>query len=184
MEHHYHGFIQLITGPMFSGKTTELFRLTKRYSLAGKKVVIVKYARDIRFHPTMACTHDLNKMEAISAINLEDVYLILQKYDIIGIDEGQFFNDLVPLTQELANNGKIVIISALNGDYQQKPFQNIALLLSVAEKVDKLSAVCQKCGLSASFTYRKVKSELREIIGGEEIYQAVCRGCLLKLANV
>ncbi|KAI1726452.1 thymidine kinase domain-containing protein [Ditylenchus destructor] len=168
---------------MFSGKTTELFRLTKRHNLAGKRVVIVKYARDTRYDSSMACTHDMNKMEAISAVTLAEVYPEIQQYDVVGIDEGQFFEDLVMHAQELANSGKVVIIAALNGDYRQKPFQNVTMLFSIAEKIDKLSAVCRSCGHSASFTFRKLQSAKREIIGGEEIYQAVCRACVIDLYN-
>lgn len=168
---------------MFSGKTTELFRLTKRHTLAGKRVVIVKYARDTRYDSSMACTHDMNKMEAISAVTLAEVYPELQNYDVVGIDEGQFFEDLVSHAQELANKGKVVIIAALNGDYRQKPFQNVTMLFSASEKIDKLSAVCRSCGHSASFTFRNLQSAKREIIGGEEIYQAVCRACVIDLYN-
>jgi len=175
------GLIHIILGPMFSGKTTELFRLTNRFRLAGKKSVVVKYSRDDRYDIGMACTHDLNKMEAISAVSLADVFDELLQYDVIGLDEGQFFDDVVPYAQTLANEGKTVIIAALNGDYQQKPFNNITLLFALAEKIEKLSAVCISCGNSASFTHRTLKSTKREVIGGGEIYQAVCRSCYISL---
>jgi len=173
------GLIHLILGPMFSGKTTELFRLTKRYSLAGKRVVVVKYSKDNRYDLSHACTHDLNKMEAIAALNIGDVMEQIDSFDVVGIDEGQFFQDVVQCAEDLANSGKVVIIAALNGDYQQKPFQNITSLFSMAEKIEKLSAVCRSCGHSASFTFRTLQSTEREVIGGEDIYQAICRHCLL-----
>uniref|UniRef100_A0A915E758 Thymidine kinase n=1 Tax=Ditylenchus dipsaci TaxID=166011 RepID=A0A915E758_9BILA len=183
---HWRGSIHLIIGPMFSGKTTELFRLTKRHTLAGKKVVVVKYARDNRYDATMACTHDLNKMEAVSAVLLGDVFHDIEKYDVIGIDEGQFFEDVVlqsEIFSEIGQQRKNGYYCSFERDYLQKPFQNITMLFSLAERIDKLSAVCQACGHSASFTHRKSQSAKRELIGGEEIYQAVCRVCLFQHQN-
>lgn len=179
MKHRYHhsnGSIHLIVGPMFSGKTTELFRLSNRYSLAGKKVCIVKYARDTRYDNVMVCTHDLRKMDAISAVKVNDAWNDLCKHDVIGIDEGQFFDDVVECAERLADMGKTVIIAALDGDFRRKPFPNIATLFPLAEKVDKVNAVC-KCGDDASFTLRTVKCSQREVIGGKEMYEAVCRNC-------
>ncbi|AWN82236.1 Thymidine kinase [Candidatus Cardinium hertigii] len=171
------GSIHLIIGPMFSGKTTELFRLTKRYILAGKKTILVKYAKDKRHNTDMATTHDRVHREAFSTLRIKDVYNSIINYDIIGIDEGQFFPDIVPYAQKLANQGKTLLIAALNGDYLQKPFRPIATLLAQAERIEKLNAVCQLCGHSASFTYRIIARPERELIGGIESYQAVCRLC-------
>ncbi|CAD5218744.1 unnamed protein product [Bursaphelenchus okinawaensis] len=179
MKNRYHlsnGSIHLIVGPMFSGKTTELFRLSNRYSLAGKRVVVVKYARDTRYDDLMVCTHDLRKMDAISAVKVNDVWDELIKHDVIGIDEGQFFDDVVECAEQLADMGKTVIIAALDGDFQRKPFPNIATLFPLAEKVDKVNAVC-RCGDDASFTLRTVKCNQVEVIGGKEMYEAVCRTC-------
>uniref|UniRef100_A0A183BXS0 Thymidine kinase n=1 Tax=Globodera pallida TaxID=36090 RepID=A0A183BXS0_GLOPA len=117
---HQRGSIHLIIGPMFSGKTTELFRLAQRYILAGRKVAVVKYALDTRYDETHACTHDLRKMEAMRATEMAEAFDELRKFDVIGIDEGQFFKDIVKYAQELANIGKTVIIAALNGDYRQE----------------------------------------------------------------
>ncbi|CAD5226166.1 unnamed protein product [Bursaphelenchus xylophilus] len=179
MKNRYHlssGSIHLIVGPMFSGKTTELFRLSNRYSLAGKKVIVVKYARDTRYDDVMVCTHDLRKMDAISALKVNDVWSKLIENDVIGIDEGQFFEDVVECAESLADMGKTVIIAALDGDFQRKPFPNIATLFPLAEKVDKVNAVC-RCGDDASFTLRTVKCNQVEVIGGKEMYEAVCRNC-------
>lgn len=178
------GSIHVITGPMFSGKTTELFRLVRRHKLAGKRVVIVKSAKDYRFDELQACTHDMNKMEAISSYELGMIFNQIKEYDVIGIDEGQFFPDILLYSQELANMGRTVIIAALNGDYRQKPFPNAANLFSIAEKIEKLSAVCQGCGQSASFTTRILDNAMDddklELIGGKETYKALCRVCLLE----
>ncbi|KAL3093213.1 hypothetical protein niasHT_022663 [Heterodera trifolii] len=180
---HQRGSIHLIIGPMFSGKTTELFRLAQRYILAGRKVAVVKYALDTRYDESHACTHDKRKMEAISATKMEDAFEELNKFDVIGIDEGQFFKDIVKYAQELANTGKTVIIAALNGDYRQEPFQNVAMLIPLAEKIEKLSAVC-RCGQSASFTFRMSECTKLEMIGGQELYRALCRTCVVEYNRV
>nr|CAD2162316.1 unnamed protein product [Meloidogyne enterolobii] len=176
---HQRGCIQLIIGPMFSGKTTELFRLATRHTLAGRSVAIIKYRHDIRYDSTQACTHDHRKMEAFLAENIEEIYETIKNYNVIGIDEGQFFKDLVKYAQDLADIGKIVIIAALNGDYKQEPFPNVTKLIPNAEKIEKLNAVCH-CGQSASFTFRLSTNKRVEIIGGEELYRAMCRECVFK----
>uniref|UniRef100_A0A914N3H0 Thymidine kinase n=1 Tax=Meloidogyne incognita TaxID=6306 RepID=A0A914N3H0_MELIC len=212
---HQRGCIQLIIGPMFSGKTffylfsekffffrTELFRLATRHTLAGRSVAIIKYRHDIRYDSTQACTHDHRKMEAFLAENIEEIYETIKNYNVIGIDEGQFLKilkkfmkqlkiimllelmkgnlfNLVKYAQDLADIGKIVIIAALNGDYKQEPFPNVTKLIPNAEKIEKLNAVCH-CGQSASFTFRLSTNKRVEIIGGEELYRAMCRECVFK----
>lgn len=173
--------LNLIIGPMFSGKTTELFRLVRRYILAGKRAVIVKYAKDNRYDSVMACTHDLCKMEALSAIRISDVYDKLLDFDVVGIDEAQFFDDILPHVDNLANLGKTVIIAALDGDYQKKPFLPIVPLFALSEKIVKVNAVCRTCGRDAAFTIRTTTSRELEVIGGEEMYRAVCRSCYKNL---
>ncbi|KAI6180227.1 Thymidine kinase, cytosolic [Aphelenchoides besseyi] len=171
------GSINLIVGPMFSGKTTELLRQCRRHTLAKRSVVIVKYKKDTRYDDVMICTHDSLKMDGLRAIRLGDVWEKLMNSDVIGIDEGQFFEDVVEGAETLANCGKMVIVAALDGDYKRKQFESIAKLVPLAEKVEKITAVCQFCGHSASFTLRTIASNVREVIGGAEMYQAVCRYC-------
>jgi len=177
------GSIHLIIGPMFSGKTTELFRLVRRHKLAGKEVVVVKSSKDNRFDKVQACTHDMNKMEAITSYDIASIHEELKRYDVIGIDEGQFFEDIAYFAEKLANSGRTVIIAALNGDYRQKSFQTVTSLFSISDKIEKLSAVCHTCGHSASFTYRISESTELEVIGGKEAYLAVCRSCLIIKTN-
>ncbi|KAK0400142.1 hypothetical protein QR680_003375 [Steinernema hermaphroditum] len=148
------GGIHMIVGPMFSGKSTELFRQLNRYELAGKKTVLVKYAKDNRYDSEMASTHDAKKMKALKALRLSDVINTIQQYQVIGVDEGQFFDDIVTISEALANMGKTVIIAALDGDFRREPFPTIARLYSLSEKVDKLTAVCRQCSYFASFTTR------------------------------
>uniref|UniRef100_A0AC34QH49 Thymidine kinase, cytosolic n=1 Tax=Panagrolaimus sp. JU765 TaxID=591449 RepID=A0AC34QH49_9BILA len=174
------GCIHLILGPMFSGKTTEMFRLCTRQKLAGKQVKIVKYALDNRYDDNMASTHDRSKMEAVAAKEIKDVFPQLLEADVIGIDEGQFFTDIVEFAEKLANNGKIVFIAALDGNYRREPFPCIADLLALAENAFKLTAVCKPCGQPAPFTLRTIETTEVEVIGGEEIYMAVCRDCYRK----
>ncbi|KAI6231384.1 Thymidine kinase, cytosolic [Aphelenchoides besseyi] len=179
-ENNSRGSINLIVGPMFSGKTTELLRQCRRHTLAKRRVVIVKYKKDTRYDDVMICTHDSLKMDGLRAIRLDDVWDKLMDSDVIGIDEGQFFEDVVEGAELLANRGKTVIVAALDGDYQRNQFESIAKLVPLAEKVEKITAVCQFCGHSASFTLRTIASDVREVIGGAEMYQAVCRRCYHK----
>uniref|UniRef100_A0A1I7YBT0 Thymidine kinase n=1 Tax=Steinernema glaseri TaxID=37863 RepID=A0A1I7YBT0_9BILA len=167
----------MIVGPMFSGKSTELFRHMNRYELAGKKTVLVKYAKDDRYDSEMASTHDKRKMKALKAIRLCEVIDTIQDYQVIGVDEGQFFDDIVTYAEALANMGKTVIIAALDGDFRREPFPTITRLYALAEKVDKLSAVCRKCSYFASFTARTKPLDEVEVIGGVEMYEAMCRKC-------
>ncbi|TMS38719.1 hypothetical protein L596_005379 [Steinernema carpocapsae] len=171
------GAIHMIVGPMFSGKSTELFRQLHRYELAGKKTVLVKYARDNRYDSEMASTHDRKKMKALKAVKLGEVMDTIRDYQVIGVDEGQFFEDIVTNAEALANLGKTVIIAALDGDFRREPFPVIARLYSLSEKVDKLTAVCRKCSYFASFTARTKPLDEVEVIGGVEMYEAMCRQC-------
>ena len=189
------GHIELIMGCMFAGKTSELMRRVKRYNVSGKHCLVIKYSKDNRYLemttdstnpndsnkdvpklPKIA-THDKNFMDAISVDQLSEVKQ-WELYDVIGVDEGQFFPDLVEFCDYAADQGKVVIVSALDGTFQQKPFQQIADLIPKAETVDKLSAVCMRCFKNATFTKRIGSETEIEIIGGMDKYIAVCRECL------
>jgi len=173
------GYITLIIGPMFSGKTTELIRLIKRATIAGKKCVVVKYDKDIRYGDELH-THDLVEYIASYKCNdLNQLQEIYKEYDVIAIDEGSFIKN-INMVDEWANNGKIIYISALDADFNRNPFANITNLIAKTEVIIKLSAIC-KCGENASFTYRKNDNVNLEVIGGSEIYNALCRTCYNKL---
>lgn len=116
-------------------------------------------------------------MKALKTSSLEDVKEKAKGYDVVAIDEGQFYSDIVEFCEELANSGVIVMVAALDGTFQRKPFGNIINLLPVAEKVTKLTAVCVHCSNEAAFTQRVIESEEIELIGGEESYKPVCRKC-------
>ncbi|CAG5128896.1 unnamed protein product [Candidula unifasciata] len=171
------GQIQIIFGPMFSGKTTELMRRLKRYQIANYGCLVIKYAKDIRYDFTGIATHDRQVLPAVSCETLTDLMPEALKHDVIGIDEGQFFPDIVSFCDQLANHGKVVIVAALDGTFQKKGFGDILNLVPLAEHVMKLTAVCLKCYKEASFTKRKGSETQIEVIGGTDKYIAVCRQC-------
>jgi thymidine kinase len=172
---------------MFSGKSTELLRLIRNGEIAKKKTVLVKYAGDTRYSDEEICTHDRVKRDSYTSIKLYDTYnLHKDEFDNsnqIGIDEGQFFPDLVEFAEEMANKGKRVIIAMLDGDFSRNEFKvnKIEKLLAICDDFKKLRAVCAFCGKedSAGFSKRTVDSKETELIGGEEMYKASCRKCYL-----
>lgn len=187
------GKIKLFLGPMFSGKSTSMCSAVERYHLAGKKCAIVKFLNDTRYDHKLDSTRDgiithagqeYNNIPIIRASNLEEIYNQLIKYDVIGIDEVQFFVSIETI-QLLANNGKIVICAGLDGTHKAVPFGRILELIPMAEEVIKLAAVCMKCGDDASFTARidKSQDDVIELIGGVETYVALCRECMFNFAE-
>eukprot|EP00049_Salpingoeca_infusionum_P022461 m.6893 g.6893 ORF g.6893 m.6893 type:complete len:235 (-) comp5203_c0_seq1:2360-3064(-) len=173
------GSIHLILGPMFSGKSTELLRRMRRYAMAKYKCFFVKYANDTRYGDGIV-THDKQRSDAIACSRLEDIKQKASGYDVVGIDEGQFFPDILEVAEELANNGKLVIVAALDGTFQRKPFNNILQLVPRSESVIKLTAVCMMCHTEAAFSKRLGTETEVEVIGGADKYIAVCRECFHK----
>ena len=170
------------------GKSTELVRRIRRFTAAKKKCIVLKHISDKqRNQVDDVTTHDLQTFKAVTYSTLTDFinHENLYHVDVIGIDEGQWFKDVVWLSEILANCGKIVIIAALDGSFQRKPFlyldgSSILNLIPLAEEVIKLTAICQYCSKSASFTKRIVESKEIELIGGAESYHATCRACFYK----
>ncbi|KAM4603658.1 thymidine kinase, cytosolic [Polymixia lowei] len=171
------GQIQVIFGPMFSGKSTELMRRVRRFQIAQYNCLVIKYAKDTRYSDKGMATHDKNIMEAIPANQLSHTYALALQACVIGIDEGQFFPDVVEFCEEMANLGKTVIVAALDGTFQRKPFGNILSLVPLAESVVKLNAVCMQCYKEAAYTKRLGAEKEVEVIGGADKYQAACRKC-------
>ncbi|AID46824.1 thymidine kinase [Penguinpox virus] len=176
------GSIHVITGPMFSGKTSELVRRIKRFMLSNFKCIIIKHCGDNRYNEddiNKVCTHDRLFMEAIASSNLSVLVpkILKDGIEVIGIDEGQFFLDIVEFSESMANLGKIVIIAALNGDFKRELFGNVCKLLPLAETVSSLTAICVKCYREASFSKRITESKEVMDIGGKDKYMAVCRKC-------
>ncbi|XP_006635214.1 thymidine kinase, cytosolic [Lepisosteus oculatus] len=171
------GQIQVIFGPMFSGKSTELMRRVRRFQIAQYKCLLVKYSKDNRYSDSGVATHDRRTMEAVPASQLRDIYQLALDCAVIGIDEGQFFPDTVEFCEELANMGKTIIVAALDGTFQRKAFGNILNLVPLAESVVKLNAVCMECFREAAYTKRLGAEKEVEVIGGADKYHAVCRAC-------
>lgn len=172
--------LQLIIGPMFSGKSTELIRRCSKYRISKHSCVMVKYAGDVRYSFDNVTTHDNISIQGIDVVKSRSILEIvntLSKFSVICIDEGQFFEDIY-VVNNLANMGKIVIIAALDSTYKQLPFVNITNLISCCESVTKLHAVCMNCFTdNASFTIRITNEDELEVIGGLDKYMSVCRRC-------
>ncbi|XP_022080425.1 thymidine kinase, cytosolic-like [Acanthaster planci] len=177
------GQIQVIFGPMFSGKTTELLRRIKRFEIANYSCLVIKYAKDDRYDKEGVATHDRQVTKAVSTECLYDLLDSSTNHDVIGIDEGQFFPDCIEFAEDMANQGKIVIVAALDGTFQRKGFGNILNLVPLAENVVKLNAVCMMCYQEASYTKRMGMETKLEVIGGADKYMAVCRECFNKPAH-
>lgn len=173
------GKLELIIGPMFSGKTSELIRRVNRYKIANKKCIIIKSNKDNRYSTdSNLYTHDKINVPAYNVDCLDKIdKTILSDYDIYGIDEGQFFPDIEQFVNKLLENDKTIIISALDATYEMKPFYNICNLIPISEKVKKLNAICMQCGNKAHFSKRIIKNNNIELIGGNETYIPVCRKC-------
>jgi len=171
------GQLQVIFGPMFSGKTTELLRRIKRYQVATYSCLVIKYEKDNRYDEHGVATHDRQIYEAVSTCTLQKIKHLALEYDVIGVDEGQFFPDVVEFCEEMAQLNKTVIVAALDGDYQRKAFGPILELVPLAESVVKLNAVCMHCHGEGAFTKRLGAETELEVIGGADKYMAACRHC-------
>ncbi|KAH0574311.1 Thymidine kinase [Spironucleus salmonicida] len=172
------GNIQLILGPMFSGKSTELIRRIRKYRAAKRSVLVVKFAADTRYSADQLSTHDMMGLPAVQASRLADViHLVDATIDVVAIDEGQFYPDLVEHAEALANAGKTVLVTALDGNFLRKPFDVIPPLCALADHVDKLSSVCYSCFQDAPFSARITNDTAEVVIGGADMYVACCRAC-------
>ena len=151
------GWIEVICGSMFSGKTEELIRRLKRVKIANLKAEIFKPAVDIRYDDIKIVSHDENKIQSTPVNNSQTILLLAQDVDVVGIDEAQFFDDqIIRFARKLALNGIRVIVAGLDMDYQGKPFGQMPNLLAIADYITKLHAICMKCGNIANISYRKV----------------------------
>jgi thymidine kinase len=175
------GRLELIIGCMYSGKTTELMRRVQMYQVLKKKIVAYTHSSDSRYSESgNIATHNRNIMSAIPLSKLagsetKDEY---KEAEIVFIEEGQFFPDLVEFVLSAVNrDNKIVVVSGLDGDFQLNPFENIVRLIPHSEGITKLNALCKMCGdgTPACFSKRLVDSKERELVGSDGIYEAVCR---------
>lgn len=178
MVHKHMGWIEVICGSMFSGKTEELIRRMRRAQIARQRVEIFKPAIDTRYSDAEIVSHDEQKLPSIMVKNAQQIISLSLEAQVVGIDEAQFFGKgLVKVAKTLANMGKRVIIAGLDMDYRGEPFNPIPDLLAIAEDITKTHAICVICGNPANFTQRKTKSKNQVVIGASDIYDARCRNC-------
>ncbi len=172
------GWIEVICGSMFSGKTEELIRRLKRAKFANLKVEIFKPSIDTRYHDEMVVSHDENAIHSTPVTSSSNILLLAGDVDVIGIDEAQFFDDeLVNVCNQLANQGIRVIVAGLDMDYLGKPFGPIPQLMAVAEYVTKVHAICMKCGDLANHSHRITKNNNLVLLGETDSYEPLCRTC-------
>lgn len=174
------GWIEVITGCMFSGKTEELIRRLKRARIAKQEVEIFKPALDIRYDVINIVSHDANTIQSTPVPASSNIMLLGHDTDVIGIDEAQFFDDQLPFVcQTLANQGTRVIVAGLDMDYLGQPFGPIPHLLAIADQVTKVQAVCMHCGDLATHSHRIVNNDSVIHLGEKESYIPLCRGCFV-----
>lgn len=172
------GSIEVICGGMFSGKTEELLRRARRALIAGQKLILIKPYQDNRYSETSVVSHDKNQMESISVSTAHEIIPLVQDKDVVCIDEAQFFDlDLIEVVNQIANNGKRVILAGLDMDYEGKPFEPVPQLLAIAEYITKLHAICSQSGLMANFSQRVTESTERIVVGESEAYEPRARHC-------
>lgn len=176
------GWIEVICGSMFSGKTEELIRRLKRAKIANLKVEIFKPAIDTRYHEQQIVSHDENAILSTPIDNSQTILLLTSEVDVIGIDEAQFFDDQLPdVCDQLALSGARVIVAGLDMDYTGKPFGQMPFLLAKADYITKLHAICVQCGNIASFSYRKTADGGQVLLGEKDRYEPRCRKCFYEL---
>ncbi|HEU4553774.1 MAG TPA: thymidine kinase [Chitinophaga sp.] len=172
------GWIEVICGSMFSGKTEELIRRLKRARIANLRMEIFKPGIDVRYDEQHIVSHDENKVLSTPIDNSQQILLLAQEVDVVGIDEAQFFDAELPyVCDELALRGIRVIVAGLDMDYLGRPFGTMPALLAKADYITKLHAICVKCGNIASYSYRKTASKATVLLGEQEAYEPRCRNC-------
>ncbi len=172
------GWIEVICGSMFSGKTEELIRRLKRVKIANLKVEIFKPAIDVRFDEVKIVSHDTNAIQSTPIDNSQKILLLANDVEVIGIDEAQFFDsEIANVCDELAFRGIRVIVAGLDMDYLGNPFGQMPYIMAKADYVTKLHAICMKCGNIANYSYRKVPNEDQVMIGAKDVYEPRCRKC-------
>lgn len=172
------GWIEVICGSMFSGKTEELIRRLKRVRIAEQSVEIYKPARDTRYSKDEVVSHDARSIPSRAIQHPKEILEVAAHIDVIGIDEAQFFDEtLREVCEELALRGHRVIVAGLDMDFRGRPFGPMPDLLAVAEYITKLHAICNHCGNLATHTYRLTTDAETVVLGEKDIYEARCRHC-------
>jgi len=172
------GWIEVICGSMFSGKTEELIRRLKRAKFAQLKVEIFKPQIDNRYHEEEVVSHDRNSISSTPVPASSNILLLANDIDVVGIDEAQFFDDeIVNVCNQLARQGVRVVVAGLDMDFMGKPFGPMPALLATAEYITKVHAICVECGDLAQHSYRFSENEDLVLVGEQESYKPLCRKC-------
>ena len=172
------GWIEVICGSMFSGKTEELIRRLKRAEFAKQKILIFKPFADKRYSESKVVSHDSNEIASTPVKSSQEILQLSKDVDVVALDEAQFFDDgIVGVCNELANLGKRVIIAGLDMDYEGNPFGPMPNLMAIAEFVTKVHAICMKCGELANHSHRIIDKEELVLLGEVGEYEPLCRSC-------
>jgi thymidine kinase len=172
------GWIEVVCGSMFSGKTEELIRRLRRAQYANQQVQIFKPTVDSRYHQENVVSHNKNAIQSKAVSSSNDILELSNNIEVIGVDEAQFFDEHLPeVCMKLANNGIRVIVAGLDMDFKGKPFGPIPNLMAVAEFVSKVHAICLGCGDLAQFSHRKTKEDGLVLLGETQEYEPLCRKC-------
>ena len=172
------GWIEVISGSMFSGKTEELIRRLKRAKIAKQKVEIFKPQIDIRYSEEEVVSHDSNSIRSTPVSSSRNIPLMVSEVDVVGIDEAQFFDlGLAEVCDQLANQGVRVIVAGLDMDFRGKPFGPMPALLASAEYVTKVHAICMRCGHLAQYSHRITNDDKLVVLGEKDSYEPLCREC-------
>ncbi len=171
------GWIEIICGPMFSGKSEELIKRLRRAQIAKRRVQIFKHGMDSRYDATSIVSHSQMSLPGVAISDITDILeLVDDRTELVAIDEGQFFGDeIVDVVNKLANQGKRVIVAGLDLDFLGNPFGPMPKLMCSAEYVTKQLAICMSCGDPANFTQRLTSDTAQVVVGANEIYEARCR---------
>jgi thymidine kinase len=172
------GWIEVISGSMFSGKTEELIRRMKRSQFAKQQVEIFKPGVDTRYDDEMVVSHDSNEIHSTPVPSSANIPILANGIDVVGIDEAQFFDEgLVSVCQQLADSGIRVIVAGLDMDFKGNPFGPMPAIMAKAEYVTKLHAICMHCGNLANHSHRKIEQEALVVLGEVDEYEPLCRTC-------
>ncbi|TVR78743.1 MAG: thymidine kinase [Chitinophagaceae bacterium] len=177
------GWIEVICGSMFSGKTEELIRRLRRAQIANLKVEIFKPLVDDRYHESDIVSHNQNTIHSTPISHSENILLFADKFiDVIGIDEAQFFDDgIVGVCEKLALSGSRIVVAGLDMDFAGKPFGPIPDLLAIADYITKVHAICNVCGEIANYSYRKTSETGQFLLGEKDLYEPRCRKCFFDI---
>ena len=183
-ERRQYGWIEVICGSMFSGKTEELIRRLKRAQFANQKILLIKPNIDKRYHKENVVSHQGSSFEAICVENAAAILELWKDEKVVAIDEAQFFDaEIISVCNELSKNGARVIVAGLDMDFQGIPFGPMPNLLSIAEYVTKVHAICLSCGNLAQFSHRTVGETEQVLVGAVNEYKPLCRSCYNKIKN-